>query len=105
MRGKVLDPSTSRMYNQSTLVYSQGGSIDVIRGCFAFMVTNLGDTTARVNGMLLYPSATPTTDLGDSRTISGHDGDLFLGDIRLSFTGSGSNPLVEIVQLFYILKD
>jgi hypothetical protein len=107
MQGKQLEPAMCRMYNSSTMQYSSGGQIPVQQGCFAFMFTNIGDQPATVNGMVVYPSATPTTDLGDSRTISGHEGDLYMGNITISFdaTGGGTNPRLELVQLFYILEN
>lgn len=54
--------------------------------------------------MVVFPSATPATDLGDSRTISGHEGDLFYGNINVAFEAVG-NPLVEIVQVYYLLEE
>jgi len=95
-----------RGWNMSVLTYDSSGQIVVTNNCFAFMFTNIGDTIARVNGMIIHPATNPATDLGDSRTISGHLMDLFKGKINLSFqTPLGANPLVEIVQLFYISED
>lgn len=93
----------TRAYNDSTLVYVVGGEIAKMDGLFAFMFTNLGDDTAWVNGKVIFPSATPGTALGDSRTISGHLGDLYKGNITLKFAGVGVAPSVEICQLFYVL--
>lgn len=88
-------------WNQSTLVYNEGGSIPVVPNCFAFMFTNVGDTTAFVNGMIIYPPAMPGA-LGDSRSVSGHWGDVYQGTIELRFQAPvGAAPAVEIVQLFY----
>jgi len=92
----------TRQYNMDVQVYSETTSIPVTRGCFAFMFTNIGDTIARVNGLVVFPSATPATSLGDSRTISGHELDLFVGNIGLSFNVGGTAPSVEVVQLYYI---
>lgn len=89
----------------STGLYSKAGTIPVQDGCFAFMFTNVGDTTAYVNGMVVYPSSTPTTALGDSRSISAHVTDLYMGNINLRFSGAGTNPQIEIVQLFYITSN
>lgn len=90
-------------YNTTTQVYTENAYVPVAKGCFAFMVTNVGDTTADINGMVLFPSATPLTDLGDSRTISGHEGDLYTGNITLSFRAPlGATPALEVVQLYYI---
>lgn len=91
-----------RGWNFSALPYEQSVPIDVVENCFAIMFTNIGDTTARLNGMVIFPSATPTLALGDSRTISGHWLDIFKGNLRLAFdVPGGATPLVEIAQFFY----
>ncbi len=67
------------------------------------MFTNIGDTIARVNGIVIFPSATPLTALGDSRSVGGHLMDLYMGNITLAFnTPVGATPLVEVIQLFYV---
>lgn len=94
-----------RYYNMSVQKYNRAQTITVQRGCFAFMFTNIGDTTASINDMVVFPSATPTTALGDSRTISGHVLDLYTGFMNLSFaTPLNATPLIEIVQLYYIME-
>ena len=101
--GALLAKITDRSYNMDVQVYSENFYIPVAKNCFAFMFTNVGSTTATVNGMLIFPSATPLTALGDSRTISGHDGDIYKGNITLSFrVPIVAIPQVEIVQLYYI---
>lgn len=83
-------------------VYTNSRSIIVVPNCFAFMFTNIGDTIARVNGMVVFPNANPATGLGDSRSISGHLLDLYKGNMTLSFEQPlGATPAIEIVQLFY----
>ena len=74
-------------------------------GCFALMFTNLGDTIVTVNDMVLFPSATPATALGDSRSIGGHWLDIYKGNISIKFIQPvGANPRVEVVQQFYVKK-
>jgi hypothetical protein len=90
-----------RPWNSDTQLYVKSTYIAPTRGCFAFMFTNRGNDAATVNGMVIFPSATPNTALGDSRTLSAHKDDLYKGNITLSFAGVGNAPLVEIVQLFY----
>lgn len=102
MEQQKLSQLPTRQYNMDVQTYSESQTVTVTKGCFAFMFTNLGDRVASVNGMVIFPSATPTTSLGDSRTISGHELDVYSGNINLAFTGAGAAPLVEIVQLFYI---
>lgn len=94
-----------RQYNMDVQIYTQAQAIVVTRGCFAFMFTNIGGTIARINQMVVFPSLTPLTSLGDSRTISGHLLDLYMGNIQLSFDNPLVNPAIEVVQLFYITKD
>lgn len=92
----------TRGYNKTVQVYTENEYIPVAKGCFAFMFTNIGDTTAVVEGMVIFPSATPTTSLGDSRTIAAHELEVYTGNITLSFRAPvGAAPAVEIVQLYY----
>lgn len=92
----------SRPWNLSVVVHTKSQLVVRNENCFAFMFTNLGDTIAYVNGMIIYPSATPATALGDSRALSGHWLDIYKGDLNLTFAVPlNANPAVEIVQLFY----
>jgi len=99
-QGKTVD---TNVYNISTNIYTQGTNVLVERSCFAYMFTNIGDVKAFVNGMVINPSATPLTAIGDSRSISAHKLDIFKGNITIQFENPtvGVNPKVEIVQLFY----
>lgn len=96
---------TARMYahawNISVLTYSVGDSITVLPNCFAVMARNRGDDTAFVNDLVIFPSATPATAIGDAVSFAGNWLDLFCGNINLKFAGVGGAPLVEITQLFY----
>jgi hypothetical protein len=96
--------STHRMYNLYVQVYNTPLQVPVAKGCFAFMFTNVGDTVATVNGMVIFPSATPLIALGDSRTIAAHENEVYTGNITLAFlpTVGATTPNVEIVQLYYI---
>jgi hypothetical protein len=90
-------------YNISALTYNQSGFITVIQNCNGFTFTNLGDTIAEVNGMVIFPSATPLTDIGDSRSVGGNQNEVYTGNIKLSFRlPLGATPLVEIAQKFFI---
>lgn len=96
--------NSTRDYNMTVQVYTQNEYIPVANGCFAFMFTNVGDTKADINGMVVNPSTTPATALGDSRSISGHLMDLYKGNMTLRFSAPvGAAPAVEVVQLFYIV--
>lgn len=104
---RIADKICSRLitqgngWNMTALTYAEANSILVLPNCFALMFTNVGDSPAAVNGMRIFPSATPATVLGDSRSISGHKLDLYVGNISLEFITVNAAPLVEIVQLFY----
>lgn len=101
--GNAANLQVARVYNMSVQLYTKSSSVLIEENCSSFMFTNLGDVICRVNGMVIFPSATPTTALGDSRSISLHQLDLFKGNISLSFEQptAGTAPLVEIVQLYY----
>lgn len=101
--GSLLTELQGRVFDISVQVYNANTYITVAPNCFAFMFTNIGDTTATVKGMVIFPSATPTTALGDSRSISGHKLDIYTGTMDLSFrTPLGASPAIEVVQLYYV---
>lgn len=87
-------------YNIAVNNYSVSQFVTVQKGCTAFMFTNVGNDTATVNGMVIFPG-TPGTVLGDSRSIAAHKNDVYEGNIQLKFAGVGAAPNVEIVQVFY----
>lgn len=95
---------TDRGINFSVQIYNRSQVIEVQPGCKSLMLTNTGDTIARVNGMVLFPSSTPLTDLGDSRTIGGSQDEVILGAvIRLAFdVPGGATPQIEVIQIFYV---
>jgi len=92
-----------RVYNMTVNTYTTAGPINLQTNCFSFQFTNIGDVKAWVNDMVINPSATPTTALGDSRAVSAHQLDIYKGNISLRFdpNTAGIAPAVEIVQLFY----
>lgn len=92
-----------RKWNKTVSFYTGSQNIIVVPKCFAFMFTNVGDTVASVEQMVIFPAANPATNLGDSRSLSGHVLDLYAGTIQLRFaTPANANPRVEIVQQFYV---
>lgn len=93
-----------RAFNMAITIQAQSGNVPLVENCFAIMFTNIGDTIATLNGMVVFPSAAPATSLGDSRTIAGHEMDLYKGNISVAFAQPlGATPRLEIVQLFYVL--
>jgi hypothetical protein len=101
LAGSTGQQQIARTYNITVNLYSESKNVLVEANCFAYMFTNIGDTPATVNGMVIFPSATPANSIGDSRSISGHQLDIYKGNITLAFPPGGTNPLVEIVQEFY----
>lgn len=101
LAGSTGQQQVARTYNMTVNIYTESKSILVEQNLFAFMFTNVGDTKAFVNGMVINPSATPGSSIGDSRSISAHQLDIYKGNITLAVLPGGSSPMVEIVQLFY----
>jgi hypothetical protein len=91
-----------RKWNRDVQIYTESQTVPVTMGCFSFMFTNVGAVIGFVGGMIVHPSATPLTALGDSRSLSGHVMDLYAGTLDLKFN-TGAGAAIEIVQLFYIL--
>lgn len=90
-------------YNISYSRYTGPTSIQRQELCNGFMVTNIGDTDATINGKILFASATPLTDQGDSVTIGGNEGEIYYGNLDIAFVQPiGANPLVEVIQKYYI---
>jgi hypothetical protein len=87
-------------------VYTEPQNVIIEENCFGFMFTNIGDVKAWVSGKVINPSATPATSIGDSRSIMAHRDDIFKGNLTLMFdpATSGTNPQVEIVQLYYAVN-
>ena len=65
---QLIDRKAKRPYNMTVQLYSANEYVPVARGCFAFMFTNVGDTPATVNGMIIFPSATPATAIRTALT-------------------------------------
>ena len=89
-------------YNYQVNVYTQTQRVEVVQSCNSITITNIGDTIATVDGMILYPG-TPGTSLGDSRTIGGNQAEiLHKKEIVLQFdVPVGASPKIEIIQKFY----
>lgn len=96
-----------KIWNESILDYTTSRNIIVQQNAFAFTFSNVGDTMARINGILLFPSTTPLLSRGDSVTIGAHDLNIYKGNINVSFDVAGSvfpvgtNPHIQVIQLFY----
>lgn len=98
-RERVIVRDGHRYYNNIVNIYTASKNVEVDRKCIRYQFTNVGDTIATVNGMIIYPGV-PGTSLGDSRSISGFENDLYRGNIEVSFiVPIGVAPAVEIVQI------
>ena len=65
------------MYNTTTLEYRSLHSVSVDKLCNGFSVNNAGTTICTVNGEPLQP--------GDSKTVGGNVGEVYVGRIDLAF--------------------
>lgn len=93
---------TYKYVNFSTTVFTKSGNITREKNCTGFVATVIGDTNAKVNGKILFASATPLTEQGDSFTFGTEEDDIFVGTINIAFSVPlGANPQIEIVQRFY----
>lgn len=93
------------VYNQQTIIYSLGNAgsgVEVPKDCFSIQYTNVGTAIAKVNNQVIYPGV-PGTSLGDSRSMSAHEGEVYVGDLVLQFDQpvTGLICAVEIVFLTY----
>lgn len=82
--------------------YNEGGFVKMVANCNGYIVVNTGDDIVRVNDRVLYPGVIGTTN-GDSHTVGGNFGEVFLGTIRISFDGTGATPEITVEQKYYIL--
>lgn len=91
-------------YNTTGAVpYTQGGFVTRQENCNGFIAINTGDAIVFVNDRILYPGV-PGTSNGDSVTVGGNFGEIYTGNIKISF-GAGANPQVTVEQKFYYLTD
>lgn len=90
-------------YNWLIRNYYEASQILRDPGTFALMFTNLGDSTATVNGKVLY-AGTVGAIQGDSFSIGIDMKDFeFSGIINVAFSGgTGTQNNLECVVLFYV---
>lgn len=82
--------------------YNESGFVKRVQNCNGFIAVNTGDEIVTVNDRILYPGV-PGTNNGDSVTIGGNVGEIFLGNIKITFAGGGAAPEVTVDQKYYIL--
>jgi hypothetical protein len=89
-------------YNTTTLEYTALKSVVVARFCNGFTVNNTGTTIALLNGEPLQP--------GQSKTVGGNEGEIYVGRIDLSFKTQSPAPSTIInsawvTQKFYEVEN
>jgi hypothetical protein len=90
-------------YNTTGAVtYNSGTIVKRVGNCNGYIAINTGNDPVTVADTILYPGV-PGTSNGDSKTVGGNAGEIFLGNIRIVFSGIGNAPAVTIEQKFYIL--
>jgi hypothetical protein len=106
-RATARDEADYSTWNMSVVDYTASANVIVQEGAFAVSVINIGDTMARINGILLFPSTTPLLSRGDSFVFGAHKFEVYKGNLTLSFDVAGSvfpvgvAPHVQIIQEFY----
>lgn len=90
-----------RRFNAILQRYTEQQSVAVADKCNAWAARNVGNDVVRVNGIELQPPPGPGLT-GESVSIAGNEGEIYVGRIDIVFAGLAANPIVEIVQQFYI---
>jgi ATP-dependent Lon protease len=91
-------------YNMTgAMTYTKNKTLKPEDYCNGFIVTNTGGCIVTVNGHVLYPG-TPGTINGDSFTYGGNLGEVYTGNIKITFEVAGANPQCTVNQKFYNLE-
>jgi hypothetical protein len=81
-------------YNISTDTYSKSGKVTTARYLNGWSVVNLGANPVQVNG--------DTLTTGQSKSVGGNAGEIYIGLIRLDFgTGALIDNNAVVTQKFY----
>jgi len=93
-------------YNFRAVDAMTSGMYEVFAGCCELLFINQGDDPCTVNQVLLkpYPPGHPEL-IGSVFSVTCNENELYDGYLDLVFAGTGSAPLVQIVQRFYKLPD
>lgn len=92
-----------RKFDTVAEIITGSKQLDVFPDCNAISFTNIGDTQVKIDEVVLNPSATPATVLGDSYTIAGHKDELYnKKSLQIIFVVPvGVLPRLQVVQKFY----
>jgi hypothetical protein len=73
-------------YNISTQTFTKSGRVNISTTCNGWSVINLGTSNVLVNQDTLIP--------GESKTVGGNYGEIYIGRVDLLFQGAGTNNAV-----------
>jgi len=96
------------IFSDITQQYATSGQKETEKLCNSILVTNIGGDVVLVNEKLLLPGtlnqlSTTSNILGDSFSLGGNEGEVYdKRTIIVKFLGTGTNPLVEITQKYFI---
>ncbi len=79
--------------------YSRGQKVVIDPLCNSVTVINSGSNTIYVNGIPLFPSATPATLKGESLVIGGNECEVFDGHIDIMMPSADGGAIV--IQKIY----
>lgn len=80
-------------YNISTQTFTKSGRVNISETCNGWSVINLGTSNVMVNGDTLIP--------GESKSVGGNYGEVYIGRVDLLFQGAGLNNAV-FTEKFYM---
>jgi hypothetical protein len=93
-------------YNIKTVSYTEGAEIDVYPETYQILIVNQGGDAATINGFLLKPFPPGFPDLvGSSLSLDCNENELYDDILVLVFLGTGTAPLVQVIQQFYKKAD
>ena len=88
-------------YEEDVQTYTASQDVDVFQHCNGFTAVVTGSDQVFINGHLMKPSTTPLTVTGDSYSVGGNRGEIYVKRrIRIQFVTT-VNPIVEIIQKYY----
>lgn len=89
------------LYNALPQYYTNTQYVTIVKGCNGWSARNVGDDVVRINGIPLLPRLIPGTS-GEAMSIGGNLGEAYDGLIQIVFAGLTANPMVEIIQKYYL---
>lgn len=96
-----------RLFDDITQQYALSNQYEVQPLCNAIMIANIGGDPVFVNEKLLLPGtlnqlSITSNVMGDSYSLGGNENEVYgKKSIVVRFSGTGTNPLVEITQKYF----